>query len=107
LLSVFVQVNTSGEDTKSGVTPEQAIDLCQHIVQECPHLTLMGLMTIGARGDVSDFEAFVQFRESVAQALLIDPSTIELSMGMSGDFQEAIRYGATSIRVGSTIFGTR
>jgi PLP dependent protein len=67
----------------------------------------MGLMTIGARGDVSDFEAFVQFRESVAQALLIDPSTIELSMGMSGDFQEAIRYGATSIRVGSTIFGTR
>jgi PLP dependent protein len=107
LLSVFVQVNTSGEDTKSGVTPQQSIDLCQHIVQECPHLSLMGLMTIGARGDVSDFEALVQCRESVAQALLIDPSTIELSMGMSGDFQEAIRYGATSIRVGSTIFGTR
>jgi PLP dependent protein len=107
VLSVFVQVNTSGEDTKSGVTPEQAIDLCRHIVQKCPHLSFMGLMTIGARGDASDFQSLVQCRLSVAHALQVDPSSIELSMGMSDDYQEAIRYGATSIRVGSTIFGTR
>lgn len=107
-LSVFVQVNTSGEDAKSGVAPgEEAIKLSRHIVNECPHLTFMGLMTIGAIGDISNFETLASCREEVADALNKDPSTIELSMGMSGDYQEAIRHGATNVRVGSTIFGER
>jgi PLP dependent protein len=106
-LSVFVQVNTSGEDAKSGVAPEEAIELCQYIMKECDHLHLMGLMTIGAIGDISDFEALAKCRDAVAEALSVDASTLELSMGMSGDYEEAIRYGATNVRVGSTIFGAR
>ncbi|KAG7363776.1 pyridoxal-5'-phosphate-dependent enzyme, class III [Nitzschia inconspicua] len=108
VLSVFVQVNTSGEDSKSGVTPEDAVEICRHIVNECDYLQLRGLMTIGAIGDISNFETLVQCRDSVAQGLgIVDPTTLELSMGMSGDYQDAIRYGATNVRVGSTIFGER
>jgi uncharacterized pyridoxal phosphate-containing UPF0001 family protein len=46
-LPVFVQVNTSGEDAKAGVTPEEAIELSRYIVEDCDRLELMGLMTIG------------------------------------------------------------
>ena len=47
-LRVFVQVNTSGEEEKSGVEPEGAADLCRHVREECPHLKLQVVMTIGA-----------------------------------------------------------
>mmetsp|Transcript_24347 Transcript_24347/g.39790 ORF Transcript_24347/g.39790 Transcript_24347/m.39790 type:complete len:297 (+) Transcript_24347:26-916(+) len=106
-LAVMVQVNTSGEEAKSGVTPDEAIQLCQHIITDCPRLDLMGLMTIGAIGDISNFETLSKCRDSVAEALGMDPKSLELSMGMSGDFEEAIKYGATNVRVGSTIFGER
>lgn len=46
-------------------------------------------------------------REDVAAALAVDPSSLELSMGMSGDFEQAIEMGSTNVRVGSTIFGAR
>jgi hypothetical protein len=123
-LKVFVQVNTSGEDTKSGVTEiEQVIELCRHIVQACPYLELRGLMTIGAAGDERDFRTLVQCRDQVAQAFdafvaaateepdtnatTITAPSLEMSMGMSGDFEVAIQAGSTNVRVGSTIFGER
>jgi len=108
-LSVFVQINTSGEDSKSGVEPgDECIALCRHIVEQCPQLTLKGLMTIGAPGDVSCFDTLVTCRNQVFEALPnIVVGGLELSMGMSGDFETAIAKGATNVRVGSTIFGER
>ena len=105
-LKVMVQVNTSGEDSKSGVEPgKECVELCRHIVTECPHLQLTGLMTIGAPGDLSCFQVLQDCRTAVQEALdLVD---LELSMGMSGDYLEAIAAGATNVRVGSTIFGAR
>ncbi len=105
-LNVMVQINTSGEDTKSGVEPSEATDLCRFIVNECPQLQLTGLMTIGAVGELSCFDVLRQCRETVQTALGLK-QTLELSMGMSGDFEEAIAAGATNVRVGSTIFGER
>jgi len=107
LLDVFVQVNTSGEESKSGVSVDESIDLCKHVVQNCKRLNLKGVMTIGAPGDVDCLESLGKCRELVADALSLDPSGIELSMGMSGDFETAIAKGSTNIRVGSTIFGQR
>jgi pyridoxal phosphate enzyme (YggS family) len=109
LLRIFVQVNTSGEGSKSGVEPGEAcVELCRQIVAECPKLHLQGLMTIGAPGDESCFTTLAQCREQVAEALEgRDRDSLELSMGMSGDFEAAIMGGATNIRVGSTIFGAR
>lgn len=104
-LSIFIQVNTSGEDTKSGVEPSEVAALCQDIVAKCPLLAIQGLMTIGAPGDYSCFDTLRECRDEVQVALGME--SLELSMGMSGDYQQAIAQGATNVRVGSTIFGAR
>ncbi|KAL7276665.1 hypothetical protein RUND412_000325 [Rhizina undulata] len=111
---IFVQVNTSGEDSKSGVPPSDALPLATHILKNCPHLTLTGLMTIGAiaRSRESsipneDFLLLKQTRGEVAEGLGIEKEQLELSMGMSEDFEAAIGIGATNVRVGTTIFGER
>ena len=106
-LSVLVQVDTSGEDTKSGVDTDQLLPLVGHILSSCPHLLFRGLMTIGAPNDTSCFDKLVESRQRVADMLSVDSSTLELSMGMSSDFEAAIERGATSVRVGSIIFGPR
>lgn len=106
-LQIYIQVDTSGEDTKSGVPPPEVVALVQTIVLECPSLRVTGLMTIGAPGDMSCFDRLVESRADVAAALGVEAGTLALSMGMSGDYPEAIARGATSIRVGSTIFGER
>ncbi|KAL9100430.1 MAG: hypothetical protein Q9163_004195 [Psora crenata] len=115
-LRVFVQVNTSGEEAKSGVEPHEAVQLCRHVQEHCPHLKLQGLMTIGALArsqDVAegkeneDFITLKDLRGNVARELGIEESQLELSMGMSEDFESAIRCGSNEVRVGSTIFGQR
>jgi PLP dependent protein len=106
-LAIFVQVNTSGEDSKSGVDPTDVVSLCKEIKSSCENLQLKGLMTIGAEGDLSCFDCLVQCRKEVSEALDIPLDELELSMGMSGDFKEAIAKGATYVRIGSTIFGAR
>lgn len=108
-LSVFVQVNTSGEESKYGTDPAQVLELCRFIELKCPNLLLAGLMTIGKLGGdgTEDFKQLVQLRSVVCTELAIPLKYIELSMGMSGDFENAIRHGSTNVRVGSSIFGER
>jgi pyridoxal phosphate enzyme (YggS family) len=107
-LGIYIQVNTSGEESKSGVSPgEELIELVSKISAGCTWLSIDGLMTIGAPGDDSCFDLLRQCRDEVAIILDRDPNDLELSMGMSGDFEVAIAKGATSVRVGSTIFGER
>ena len=64
-------------------------------------------MTIGLSGSLEDFRVLAGCREVLCEALGLQHDEVELSMGMSGDNEEAIRHGATNIRVGSTIFGAR
>jgi len=106
-LNIFVQVNTSGEESKGGVEPNDVVALCQEITESCDKLVLKGLMTIGAVGDLGCFDVLVECRAKVSNELGIDMDDLALSMGMSGDFEEAIARGATHVRVGSTIFGAR
>lgn len=112
-LSILLQINTSGEDNKSGVDPSEAAKFALMVHDKCPHLRLAGLMTIGAlESSVSetenpDFKCLMECRATVAKALNIQEMDLELSMGMSQDFEKAIEAGSTNVRVGSTIFGTR
>lgn len=115
-LRVFVQVNTSGEEEKSGVEPKDGVQLCKHIIDRCSHLKLQGLMTIGAIArstglaegkENEDFTALREVRDSAAKELGLQENELELSMGMSNDFESAIRCGSDEVRVGSTIFGER
>ncbi|MGB4468288.1 MAG: YggS family pyridoxal phosphate-dependent enzyme [Azovibrio sp.] len=107
-LQVCVQVNVSGEASKSGCAPAEVADLCR-AVAALPRLRLRGLMTIPA--PVDDFESqrrpLRQLRllqaDLVAQGLALDT----LSMGMSHDLEAAIFEGSTLVRVGTAIFGAR
>jgi pyridoxal phosphate enzyme (YggS family) len=107
-LNLCLQVNVSGEHSKSGVAPEALLSLAQ-AVRQLPHLKLRGLMAIPA--SALEIEAqrlpFAQLRKLL---LLLNSQRFELdtlSMGMSQDFEAAVLEGATIVRVGSAIFGNR
>lgn len=107
-LNVMIQVNTSGEEQKNGIEPEEAPQLAEHIIKDCTHLHLAGIMTIGSIGGSShDFRKLYETRESICKYLSMNAENLELSMGMSGDFEEAIEMGSTNVRVGTLIFGER
>lgn len=115
-VGVFVQVNTSGEQNKNGLEPDLVLDTVKHIREKCSKLRFSGLMTIGNLGNSlsavkdggnPDFQTLRDVRREVSQQLNVPESEIELSMGMSNDFEEAIKCGSTNVRVGSSIFGAR
>lgn len=146
-LNVFIQINTSGEDSKSGlplissstgiaadIEASELVKLARHIVDHCDRLHLRGLMTIGSveqstrsdDGPNKDFLALCKTAKLLEDTLSrssskgnngnqgstsprwgIDGGKLELSMGMSADFESAIRAGAGTVRVGTGIFGAR
>ncbi|XP_017480389.1 PREDICTED: proline synthase co-transcribed bacterial homolog protein-like [Rhagoletis zephyria] len=112
-IDVFVQVNTSNEEAKSGIDPEHLVELVEFITTKCDRLHFVGFMTIGAYGyDVSlgpnpDFLKLLEVRETFCKKANVDQTTIELSMGMSCDYEHAIHLGSTFVRVGTGIFGPR
>lgn len=100
---VLIQVNISGEESKFGIAPEE-LDGFLTELESLEHIRVKGLMTISVRGYSSEqnYELFKRLKE-----LADDHSLKELSMGMTHDYREAVRAGATLIRVGTAIFGER
>ena len=107
-LNVLVQVNTSNEDSKSGVGPDAAPELMAAI-NELPGLRLRGFMTIPAAttNKAEQREPFRQLKELMARLSDSLPLLDTLSMGMSGDLEAAVSEGANIVRVGTDIFGAR
>ena len=111
-LEVLIQVNVSAEESKSGVAPDQALDLFA-AVAALPRLVVRGFMTIGLnstdRSAVrAGYRALAELRESAVSSGAPGAELAqELSMGMSGDFGDAIAEGATIVRIGSAVFGQR
>lgn len=106
---IMLQINTSGEESKSGCEPGESLELAKQII-ELPNLDLLGLMTIGTFSDDEnlirrEFRLLRNSLKDINQALSLDLR--ELSMGMSHDFDIAIEEGATFVRVGTAIFGER
>jgi uncharacterized pyridoxal phosphate-containing UPF0001 family protein len=137
-LKILIQVNTSGEDSKSGLPPltrsapanvaESEIGrLAKDIITECPRLRVQGLMTIGAleqslnasEGEKNaDFERLKETRDVLQEYLIAElgddgrgkwgqENRLVLSMGMSSDFEAALKAGSDIVRVGTGIFGAR
>jgi len=136
-LRVLIQINTSGEDSKSGIPPlssssdvkdSELIQLANHVMRECPKLRLEGLMTIGAlelsleaseTEKNADFERLKETKDILARYLKEahpteqsrwgeeSSSRLRLSMGMSSDFEAALKSGSDIVRVGTGIFGQR
>jgi len=111
LLNCLIQVNVSGEESKSGLAPVEVKPFLRDVLdQQFTCLAWRGLMTIGVQGDEQHTrDAFVQLRElqQSCKAEFDLPEFDQLSMGMSGDYCLAIEEGATLIRVGTSIFGQR
>jgi pyridoxal phosphate enzyme (YggS family) len=108
-LNVLIQVNVSGEDSKSGVAVAEVPALAQAIAA-LPHLSLRGLMCIPApqTDPTLQRQPFRQLRELRDQLLATGHTACtELSMGMSSDFPAAIAEGATFVRIGTDLFGSR
>ncbi len=107
-LQICLQVNISGEASKSGVAPEEVAALA-HKVAALPNLTLRGLMAIPEPAVEFDRQraAFARLRVLYEQLRADGLALDTLSMGMSADLRAAIFEGATIVRVGSAIFGAR
>ncbi|MEV0983778.1 YggS family pyridoxal phosphate-dependent enzyme [Brevibacterium sp. NPDC049920] len=110
-IEYFVQVNTSREDSKSGVAPEAAGELVGAL-QGLDRMRMRGLMTIGLPGSTEveirpSYRELTGLRAALLEQGIIDETMTELSMGMSNDFELAIDEGATMVRIGSSVFGAR
>ena len=107
-LEICLQVNVSGETSKSGVPPGEVAQLAMQVAQ-LPHLRLRGLMAIPEPSDevAAQRTAFARLRELFEQLNRQGLQLDTLSMGMSQDFAAAIAEGATMVRVGTAIFGDR
>lgn len=112
VLDVFVQVNTSGEETKFGVSPADALPLA-YAVGACANLRLRGLMTIGVNSPDpglvrASFEHLADLRDAVVASGAPGTAAARgLSMGMSGDLEVAVAAGSTMVRLGTAVFGPR
>ncbi|KAI0079623.1 hypothetical protein K474DRAFT_1591862 [Panus rudis PR-1116 ss-1] len=132
-LNILIQVNTSGEENKSGLPPltpsssdvdsSELVQLAKHIISQCPRLHIQGLMTIGSieqslaaaqRKENHDFETLIQTRDVLQNVLQNvtdgkwgEEGRLLISMGMSSDFEAALKYGSDIVRVGTGIFGVR
>lgn len=104
-LRVLIEVKTSSEETKSGSCASEVPSLADHIIKSCPHLQFSGLMTIADPEDPQ-----MSFQELLNTKKFLESKGIKIetmSMGMSGDYELAIRHGSNQVRIGSSIFGSR
>ncbi|MVW71421.1 YggS family pyridoxal phosphate-dependent enzyme [Bordetella sp. 15P40C-2] len=111
-LDVLVQIKTSPEPSKHGLPPEEAAAFLRTLASECPALRVKGLMTMAVQSDDMQavracFRALRDLRDRLRAEAIEGVELDRLSMGMSGDFEIAIEEGATEVRIGSAIFGTR
>lgn len=107
-LNICIQINISGEASKSGATPDELCKLAEKIAQ-LPRLTLRGLMAIPTATTDKQLQRdeFQQLQTLYRKLKNTYPKVDTLSMGMSNDLEQAIDQGSTMVRVGSAIFGNR
>lgn len=108
---VLIQVNLSGESSKSGIKKEETLDLIRR-VSELSNLSVKGLMTMPPYFNDPEnarpfFKTLADLREEIRSEAIPGVEMTELSMGMSGDYPVAIEEGATLVRIGTSIFGER
>jgi len=108
---ILVEVNVSGEESKNGISPDEAPDLIRQI-SLLDNLLIRGLMTMPPWFDDPDdarpfFVALRELRDKIIAEDIKGVEMRELSMGMSGDYVVAIEEGSTIVRLGTAIFGAR
>jgi len=110
-MDVLIQINTSFEESKFGISPENALDLVRE-VSKLDRIRIKGLMTIGLFSAETEkvrkcFRLLKEIQDQIIQENISNVEMKELSMGMSGDLEVAIEEGSTIVRVGTAVFGKR
>ncbi|MBD5459194.1 MAG: YggS family pyridoxal phosphate-dependent enzyme [Lachnospiraceae bacterium] len=110
-VSILIEINVAREETKFGTTCEEACQLVEEI-SKLPHIVVKGLMTIApyvenAEENKQYFEKLRQIYVDINRKNIDNVNMVELSMGMTGDYEAAVTEGATYVRVGTGIFGER
>lgn len=111
IMDILIQVNISGEESKSGIRPEELNLLLSH-AGKLNHVKVKGLMTIAPKTDnpeenILHFDNMRQLFVDTSKNICDNVSMQYLSMGMSGDYETAIECGANMVRIGSAVFGAR
>jgi PLP dependent protein len=111
VIEVLVEVNTTGEQTKFGLPPESIAGFIRSL-EPFSHIRIGGLMTIGPflpdpEGSRPMFRTLRRLRDEIAGTPQANMDLRHLSMGMTGDFEVAVEEGATLVRIGTAIFGSR
>jgi PLP dependent protein len=101
----FVQVSLDGDPTRGGVVPGALLPLCADVAA-ADGLRLLGLMAVAPLGSDPD-EAFARLRGLCERVRVEHPRAVAMSAGMSGDLEQAVRHGATHLRVGAAVLGQR
>ena len=104
-VDVFVELNLTDDPGRGGVWPDELESLIDQVLQT-PTLNLRGLMAVAPQEE-EPAEAFARVLDYQQRLLALSPSSTDLSLGMSGDFAEAIHAGATHLRIGTAITGKR
>lgn len=104
-LKVFVQVNMTEDPERGGVNPEDLMAFAERVLSS-PGLELVGLMGVGGLEVAPELE-FERLATLSVELQKLAPGANRLSMGMSGDFETAVAYGATHLRIGTAITGNR
>ena len=107
---ILLEVNVAGEKSKSGMPPSAVRDTLEHILRECPRITVEGLMTMAPFSENPEdarpyFRQLRELRDRLQRELGV--GLPRLSMGMSGDYEVAVEEGATWLRLGTVLFGER
>lgn len=111
IMDILIQVNISGEETKSGIHPDELDSLLKH-AQELTNVRVKGLMTIAPKTDkssenISYFDKMYKIFVDINRNAYYNVNMQYLSMGMSGDYETAIECGSNMVRIGSAVFGER
>ena len=106
--NILIQVKTSEEESKFGIAPDEASSFFKE-VSLYPNINILGLMTIAPEvDDPKDvrpyFKKLCELRDQLSQSLKLTADSLQLSMGMTNDFEVAIEEGATMVRIGRAIF---
>jgi pyridoxal phosphate enzyme (YggS family) len=100
-IDIYIQINISNEDTKSGIKIENFYSLYEDIVNSCPYLNIAGIMSLGSIGSIEEFKIMYEIKSRVLDKY---NKEIMISIGTSDDFEEAINQGSNEVRLGSIIF---
>ena len=105
-MNCLLQINAANEESKSGVSDAQAIDIYQEIKETCPQINLKGVMTIGAHTEETKLiQQSFETTQSIYEKLEKEGASV-CSMGMSSDYELAIKCGSNLVRVGSALFNS-